>query len=150
MITMGYDAMAIGNHEFDYGEEKLLWQKNRVPFPVLGANLYFKGTGYPYAQPHAVIERGGVRIGVIGVLGQDAASTAVARDHIDELDVTDPVAAVARSVAELRDDWRESLLLHHLWGFSYKEIASMLGIAEGAARLRAHRAMETLRERLSS
>ena len=40
MITMGYDAMAIGNHEFEYGHEVFAWQKNRAPFPVLGANFF--------------------------------------------------------------------------------------------------------------
>jgi len=38
LISMGYDAMAIGNHEFEYGAEILAWQKNRALFPVLGAN----------------------------------------------------------------------------------------------------------------
>jgi 2',3'-cyclic-nucleotide 2'-phosphodiesterase (5'-nucleotidase family) len=113
MITMGYDAMGIGNHEFDYGEAVLEWQKNRAPFPVLGANLFYKDTKFPFAQAHAIIERGGVRIGVIGILGQDAASTAVARDHIDELDVIDPAEAVQRSVDELRNDVDLIVLLTH-------------------------------------
>ena len=51
---MGYDAMAIGNHEFDYGEAILEWQKNLAPFPVLGANIYYKGTEHPFAQRQAV------------------------------------------------------------------------------------------------
>ncbi|MDX1404128.1 MAG: bifunctional UDP-sugar hydrolase/5'-nucleotidase [Woeseiaceae bacterium] len=113
MISMGYDAMAIGNHEFDYGETVLAWQKNRAPFPVLGANLFYRGTGIPFARPHAILERNGVRIGVIGILGQDAASTAVAADHIDELDVTDPAEAVLRSVKELRDHVDLIVLLTH-------------------------------------
>ena len=113
MISMGYDAMGIGNHEFDYGEAIFAWQKNRAPFPVLGANLFYKGTRIPFAQPHAVLERNGVRIGIIGILGQDAASTAIARDHIDELDVTDPAAAVLRSVDELRDEVDLIVLLTH-------------------------------------
>jgi 2',3'-cyclic-nucleotide 2'-phosphodiesterase (5'-nucleotidase family) len=113
MITMGYDAMGIGNHEFDYGEAIFAWQKNRAPFPVLGANLFYRDSVIPFAQPHTIIERGGVRIGVIGILGQDAASTAIARDHIDELDVTDPADAVRRSVAELRDDVDLIVLLTH-------------------------------------
>lgn len=113
MITMDYDAMSIGNHEFDYGEAVLEWQKSRVPFPVLGANLFYKDTGHPFAQPHAIIERDGIRIGVIGILGQDAASTAVARDHIDELDVRDPVAAVQKSVDELRHEVDLVVLLTH-------------------------------------
>lgn len=114
MITMGYDAMGIGNHEFDYGEETFAWQKNRAPFPVLGANLFFKGTDHPFAQAHTIIERDGIRIGVIGILGQDAAATAIAPHHIDELDVTDPADAVARSVAELRDDVDLIVLLTHM------------------------------------
>lgn len=113
MLTMGYDAMGIGNHEFDFGEAILKWGMNRASFPVLGANIFHKGTDFPFAQAHAVIEREGVRIGVIGILGQDAASTAVARDHIDELDVTDPVAAVQKSVDALRDDVDLIVLLTH-------------------------------------
>lgn len=114
MITMGYDAMGIGNHEFDFGEAIIERQKSRVPFPVLSANLFYKDTTHPFAQPHAVIERNGIRIGVIGILGQDAASTAIASHHIDELDVTDPVAAVQKSVDELRDDVDLIVLLTHM------------------------------------
>lgn len=113
MITMGYDAMAIGNHEFDYGEAILEWQKNRVPFPVLSANLTYKGTNHPFAQQHAIIERNGLRIGVVGILGQDAASTAIAPPHIDELDVSDPAVAARRSVEELRDQVDLVVLLAH-------------------------------------
>ena len=113
MITMGYDAMAIGNHEFDYGEASFEWQKNRAPFPVLGANIFYKGTDHPFAQAHAVIERDGIRIGVIGTIGQDAATTAVAPEHSDELDFTDPAEAAQRSVDALRDEVDLIVLLTH-------------------------------------
>lgn len=113
MLTMGYDAMAIGNHEFDYGESALQWQKNRASFPVLSANLNYRDTEHPFAQRHAVIERNGIRIGVIGLLGQDAASTAIAPEHIDELDVSDPAEAAQRSVDALRDDVDLIVLLTH-------------------------------------
>ena len=113
MMTMGYDAMAIGNHEFDYNETVLQWQKNRVSFPVLGANLFYKETKHPYAQPHTIIERGDVRIGVVGTLGQDAAATAIAKDHIDELDVTSPAVAAQRSVDEIIDEVDLVVLLTH-------------------------------------
>lgn len=112
MITMGYDAMAIGNHEFEYGHEIFAWQRNRAPFPVLGANFFYKGTDIPYAQAHAVIERNGVRIGVIGIMGQDAVS-AIIPSFIAPLDVTAPANAVQRSVDELRDDVDLVVLLTH-------------------------------------
>ena len=112
MITMGYDAMAIGNHEFEYGHEIFAWQKNRAPFPVLGANFFYKDTNHPYAQAHAVIERDGVRIGVIGIMGQDAV-TAIIPSFIAPLDVTVPAEAVQRSVDELRDEVDLIVLLTH-------------------------------------
>lgn len=112
MITMGYDAMAIGNHEFEYGHEIFEWQKNRAPFPVLGANFFYRDTDHPYAQAHTIIERDGVRIGVIGIMGQDAA-TAIIPSYIAPLDVRDPAAAVQKSVAELRDKVDLIVLLTH-------------------------------------
>lgn len=112
MTSMGYDAMAIGNHEFEYGADILAWQKNRAPFPVLGANMFYRGTDHPFAQAHTIIERDGVRIGVIGIMGQDAA-TAIIPSFIAPLDVIDPAEAVRRSVAELRDQVDLIVLLTH-------------------------------------
>ncbi len=112
MITMGYDAMAIGNHEFEYGHEIFAWQKNRAPFPVLGANFFYKDTDHPYAQAHAIIEHNGIRIGVIGIMGQDAVS-AIIPSFIAPLDVTVPSDAVQRSVDELRDQVDLIVLLTH-------------------------------------
>ncbi len=112
MITMGYDAMAIGNHEFEYGHKIFEWEKNRAPFPVLGANFFYKDTDHPYAQAHTVLERGGIRIGVVGIMGQDAA-TAIIPSYIAPLDVTEPAEAVRKSVAELRDEVDLMVLLTH-------------------------------------
>lgn len=112
MMTMGYDAMVIGNHEFEYGWQSFAEQKNRVSFPVLGANLFYKNTDHPYAQPYSIIERGGVRIGVIGVLGQDAA-TALVPSHIAGLDVRDPIATVRHYVAQLREQVDLVVVLTH-------------------------------------
>lgn len=112
MMTMGYDAMAIGNHEFEYGVESFAWQKNRAPFPVLGANFFYAGTDHPFAQAHAIVERDGVRIGVIGVMGQDA-RTAIIPSHIAALDVRDPAVAVQKSVDEIRDHVDLVVLLTH-------------------------------------
>jgi len=112
MISMGYDAMAIGNHEFEYGTEIIAWEKNRAPFPVLGANLFYKGTDHPFAQAHAIIERNGIRIGVIGIMGQDAA-TAIIPSYIAPLDVHPPAAAVQKSVDAIRDEVDLVVLLTH-------------------------------------
>jgi RNA polymerase sigma-70 factor (ECF subfamily) len=50
-----------------------------------------------------------------------------------------------RGLSQLSPEQREPLLLHHFWGLSFQEIAGVLGIREGAAKVRAHRALARLR-----
>lgn len=102
MAAMRYDAMGIGNHEFDYGAENFTRQMHRVPFPVLGANIFYKESDHRYARPHAIVERDGVRIGVIGVIGEDAWSVSAA-SGITEIEFRDPVSAIKKSVSEIGD-----------------------------------------------
>jgi len=83
-----------------------------VPFPVLGANLFYAGTQHPYAQPYAIIERNGVRIGVIGILGKDAA-TALLPSNIAGLDVHDPLPIVQGYVNFLRPQVDLVVVLTH-------------------------------------
>lgn len=53
---------------------------------------------------------------------------------------------VRRALARLPDDRREVLVLHHIMGMSFKEVGAVLGISEGAAKVRAHRGVVQLRE----
>lgn len=101
MTAMRYDAMAIGNHEFDYGAANFERLMYRVPFPVLGANIFFKGTAHRYSRPYVILERDGVRLGVIGIIGQDARSVALP-SGITNLEFPDPIPAVAAAVQELK------------------------------------------------
>jgi RNA polymerase sigma-70 factor (ECF subfamily) len=56
---------------------------------------------------------------------------------------------IRRAIAQLAPDQAEALLLHHEWGFSFEEIAGMLGISAAAARARASRGMADLRVALN-
>lgn len=58
--------------------------------------------------------------------------------------------AVLLALRELAQEGREALLLHHVWGFSFGEIGSLLGIREVTARVRTHRAISTLRKLLAA
>mgnify|MGYP001817771658 FL=1 len=55
MTTMDYDAMCIGNHEFEYGWWVLRDAMQRAPFPVLAANLFYEGTDIPFTQQLSLI-----------------------------------------------------------------------------------------------
>jgi 2',3'-cyclic-nucleotide 2'-phosphodiesterase (5'-nucleotidase family) len=65
----GYDAAALGNHEFDWGQDTLRARIAESEFPWLAANLYVAGTDrHPeWSRPWVMIEREGVRVGVIGL-----------------------------------------------------------------------------------
>ena len=112
MITMDYDAMAIGNHEFEYGWQSFARMKDRLPFPVLGANLFYADSGLPYAQAYSIVERQGVRIGVVGVMGQDA-GTAIIPSHIRGIDVRDPIESIRPIVERLKPQVDLIVVLTH-------------------------------------
>jgi 5'-nucleotidase / UDP-sugar diphosphatase len=112
MITMDYDAMAIGNHEFEYGWQSFARMKDRLPFPVLGANLFYADSGLPYAQAYSIVERQGARIGVVGVMGQDA-GTAIIPSHIRGIDVRDPIESIRPIVERLKPQVDLIVVLTH-------------------------------------
>lgn len=112
MREMKYDAFGIGNHEFDYGADNFEKQMNRVPYPVLGANIFYKGTQHRYSRPYVIVERNGVRIGVIGIIGEDARKVALP-SGIANLDFEDPATAIAPLVKELRPQVDLVVVLAH-------------------------------------
>lgn len=115
MLSLRYDAMAIGNHEFDYGAANFEQQMYRVPFPVLGANIFYQAQGgvrRRYSRPYTILERNGLRLGVIGVIGQDARSVALP-SGITELEFDDPIPVVRELVALLRPQVDLIVVLAH-------------------------------------
>ncbi len=73
MNLIGYDAMAIGNHEFDNPLTVLRQQQKWAKFPLLSANIYQKSTGKRLFQPYALFNRMGLKIAVIGLTTDDTA-----------------------------------------------------------------------------
>lgn len=63
---IGYDAMTLGNHEFDGTTEKLLAQMELAQFPWLSANIV-KADGKPLATPYIIKDYEGFRVGVLGL-----------------------------------------------------------------------------------
>ncbi len=74
MNHMGFDAMAIGNHEFDFGREQLLRLAQVAKFPFLGANVT-RYDGSLLLGDCAIFEVGGVKVGVFGLTTVDTPIT---------------------------------------------------------------------------
>ncbi|WP_029214760.1 bifunctional metallophosphatase/5'-nucleotidase [Kallotenue papyrolyticum] len=99
--AMGYDAMAIGNHEFDAGQQPLADFIAGATFPVLSANISVAATS-PLAgkiRPWVIKEVGGERIGIFGLTTEE---TAILSNPGPGVTFTSPVEAARRAVAELQ------------------------------------------------
>ena len=112
MMSMKYDAMGIGNHEFDYGSKNFTQQMNRVPFPILGNNIFYKGTNIAYSRPYTIIEKNGIRLGVIGIIGLDAFSVLWQEGSAD-LEFRNPIPITKKIVEELKPQVDLIVVLAH-------------------------------------
>lgn len=69
MNRMGYDAAAVGNHDFDFGPQVLREQAAQADFPFVSANLIDRSTDdHPdFVRPYVVREVNGIRVGIVGL-----------------------------------------------------------------------------------
>ena len=103
MNEIGYDAAAIGNHEFDWGIQNLEARLAQARFPILGANIYVAGTDdHPaWARPYAILEKQGVRIGVVGATTRSTPTT-THPDSVAGLEFRSIAAALDRYIPLVR------------------------------------------------
>ena len=100
MNRIGYDAMAVGNHEFDFGLERLKKSEREAKFPWLSANVVGEGRKPAFA-PYAVREVSGVRVGILGLTTRSVPSWEP-RAHVEGLEFLDTVETARRFVPLLR------------------------------------------------
>jgi len=67
MSSLNYDAMAVGNHEYNFGLKVLEKARGEAKFPWLSGNTYEKGTGRTHYKPYIVKEVAGVKFGIVGL-----------------------------------------------------------------------------------
>ena len=112
---MGYDAMTLGNHEFDNGLDTLAARIGEMDFPVVCANYDVTGTPLEgLVKPYTVIEGGGWRVGVFG-LGVNPEGL-ILQNCFGDIKYIDPIEAARKCVRTLREKERcdAVILLSHL------------------------------------
>ncbi|WP_199873440.1 bifunctional UDP-sugar hydrolase/5'-nucleotidase UshA [Ideonella sp. A 288] len=111
MNLLGYDASAVGNHEFDKPPAVLAKQRQWAKFPLLSANIYRDGARM--FEPYRVFERGGHRIAVIGLTTDDTQKM-VLPDNIRGIEFRKPIDEVARVLPEVRDQADMVIAVTHM------------------------------------
>lgn len=72
MNTCGYDVMCLGNHEFDFGQDKLMEYVAQANFPLVSANVFVDATGENLVEPHTVFTlANGTKVGVFGLVSPE-------------------------------------------------------------------------------
>ena len=101
MNLMKYDAMTIGNHEFDFGLENMARLFRLASFPVVCANYDVSGTVLEgLVKPYVVLQREGLRIGVFGL--SPRLEGLVQASNCQGVVYRDPIAAARETVEILR------------------------------------------------
>ena len=100
--SLGLDAAALGNHEFDFGQDTLRARIRQASYPVLSANLRDTlGNVPPWIREDVLIERGPFRIGVIGISTVETPRTTRAI-NVTDLRFIDPAPVVSARAKSLR------------------------------------------------
>ena len=130
MNEMGYDAVVIGNHEFDFGLDNMARLFRLAKFPVVCANYGVKGTVLEgLVKPYVILERKGVKIGVFGV--ETVLEGLVQAKNCEGVVFEDPVVAAQRVATQLKEQEHCDLVicLSHL-GWKGKRYSDEKLIAE--------------------
>lgn len=116
MNEMRFDAMVLGNHEFDFGQEVLKKRISEARFPILGANV----EGLHHILPYFIKELNGVKVVVIGVVTEDVPLSTHFR-NVAGLKFVSPIESVKKFREELKERVDLVIVLSHI-GFSVDRV----------------------------
>ncbi|WP_414055308.1 5'-nucleotidase C-terminal domain-containing protein [Macrococcus equi] len=111
MNAVGYDAMTVGNHEFDFGFDTAMNYKKLLNFPIISSNVYKDGKSV--FTPSTIIEKNGKKFGVIGVTTPETA-TKTHPNNIIGVTFLDPVKSVTAEMKKLQGKVDAFIILSHL------------------------------------
>ncbi|WP_243720514.1 5'-nucleotidase C-terminal domain-containing protein [Macrococcoides canis] len=111
MNAVGYDAMTVGNHEFDFGFDTAMAYKDLLNFPILSSNVYKEGKSV--FTPSTVLERNGMKFGIIGVTTPETA-TKTHPNNIIGVTFLDPLQSVTNEMMRLKGQVDAYIILSHL------------------------------------
>ena len=120
---MGIELSAVGNHEFDWGINRINKWAEDGGFTFVCTNIYDKRTDQPvdWAEPFAIIEREGVKIGFIGLATPETAYKTL-KANVVNYEFRDPVEIITEWVPKVKDAGADIIIaLTHLGSFQDKE-----------------------------
>jgi len=110
MSSLNYDAMAVGNHEYNFGLKVLEKARSEAKFPWLSANTYDIATKQPHYKPYIVKEVAGVKIGILGLTTPGVPNWDNPPNYAG-LEFHDPIAEARKWVPILREQEKADVVV---------------------------------------
>lgn len=110
MNLIGYDAMAVGNHEFDNPLTVLRQQEKWAKFPFLSANIYQKSTGERLFKPWAIFKRQDIKIAVVGLTTDDTAKIGNP-EYFTDIEFRKPADEAKLVIQELQQNEKPDVII---------------------------------------
>ena len=111
MNLMRYDAVAVGNHDFDFGLEHLKKLASQARFPFLCTNV--RPRMPDVCQRFAIKQLGTLRVALLGLIGESSYRDTFNRAALQDLSFQDPTVAVREAIAELREQAEVIVAITH-------------------------------------
>lgn len=111
--ALDYDVWVMGNHEFDFGLQPLSTSLNQFKGTALAGNILWD-SGKPYLPAYKIVERQGVKIGIIGMDTPMTAEFAKGTDRLKGVNFTDPVQAVKQVIQQIQGEVDAMVLVAHM------------------------------------
>lgn len=129
MNAIGYDALTPGNHDFNYGQDRLIELSDVADFPIVSSNVV-KNDGTTLLKPYVIKEISGVKIGIFGLSTPDTTYMTHPK-NVEGLKFEDPIESAKKMVTELKDKADIIVALTHIGldessSFTTKKIAEQV------------------------
>jgi 5'-nucleotidase / UDP-sugar diphosphatase len=112
--NLGFDVSTLGNHEFDYGWQRIQDFVKAAKFPIVSANVVNDSGAFLAGRPYVIKTVGGIRVAVIGVLLGDLVGNLATPEKVGPWHVLPVVETVKKFAAELRDKSDLIVVLGHI------------------------------------
>ena len=128
--AMGYDIFILGNHEFNFGMTALDEILKDIKAKILTANFYYKDSGKRYVEPTTIIEKDGVKLGIIGLSTPMSAKFEEDTGNLKDMKFSSPTEETKAQIKTLKEKGVNAIVVLAHMGIENENNIPDTGVAD--------------------
>ena len=128
--AMGYDIFILGNHEFNFGMTALDEILKDIKAKILTANFYYKDSGKRYVEPTTIIEKDGVKLGIIGLSTPMSAKFEEDTGNLKDMKFSSPTEETKEQIKALKEKGVDAIVVLAHMGIENENNIPDTGVAD--------------------